>query len=82
VRPEDIDRHVGVAGFGSAMQEVGWLLVDDNGVLFPNFDRHNGTSAKSRALTTERKRTQRVRGAGAGHAAGVTSCGICVTPRA
>ena len=62
VTPEDIDRHVGVAGFGSAMQEVGWLLVDDNGVLFPNFERHNGTSAKSRALTTERKRTQRTRG--------------------
>ena len=61
VTPADIDGHVGVTGFADAMAEVGWLRADDRGVIFTNFDRHNGTSAKKRALATERKRNQRAR---------------------
>jgi len=55
-----LDRYIGVTGFSQAMQEAGWLLVD-NGVRFPDFDRHNGESAKKRAHATERKRLERVR---------------------
>lgn len=42
-----------------ASKEVGWLIGDEVGVTFVNWDRHNGKSAKSRALDTEKKRKQR-----------------------
>jgi hypothetical protein len=56
-----IDELVGVPGLADAMaaEDIGWLMVDDAGVVFPNFCRHNGKSAKQRALTAERKRLQR-----------------------
>jgi hypothetical protein len=50
-----IDRLVASQGFASCMKKVGWLT--DSGI--PNFDRHNGESAKNRALT--RKRMKRLR---------------------
>lgn len=37
-------------GFAEAMRNVGWL----DGAAIPKFDRHNGKSAKKRALTAER----------------------------
>jgi hypothetical protein len=43
------------------MVSVGWLEIDESGVTFPNFDRHNGESAKARGLAAERKRNQRSR---------------------
>ena len=46
-----IDRLVASQGFASCMRKVGWL--DDSGI--PNFDRHNGKSAKNRALTNKRQ---------------------------
>jgi uncharacterized phage protein (TIGR02220 family) len=54
-----IDRYVRHVGFAEAMVSVGWLKVDESGVTFPNFERHNGESAKARALAAERKRNQR-----------------------
>lgn len=50
---------VGHAGFAEAMAEVGWLNGKELTLVVPNFDRHLSQSAKKRALTTERKRTQR-----------------------
>lgn len=48
-------------GFAEAMQKVGWL-TSENGVLaFPNFDRHNGKTAKNRALGAQRKFRERSR---------------------
>lgn len=48
------------AGFGDALQEVGWLktLDQDAGIMFPNFDRHMGEGAKQRinALLRQQKR--------------------------
>lgn len=41
-------------GFAIAMQKVGWLAQSEDGFSFPNFDRHNGNTAKSRALTAKR----------------------------
>lgn len=49
-----LDRIVGVSGFCSAMQSVGWLVAQDAGVTLPNFDRHNGNTSKNRALTAKR----------------------------
>lgn len=54
-----IDKHLEKAGFSSQMANVGWLVFDATGVTFPNFDRHNGKSAKSRAENTERARLSR-----------------------
>lgn len=56
-----IDRVAGVTGFADALHSVGWLQ-DRNGVLsVPNFDRHNGKSAKGRALAKDRQVTKRSR---------------------
>jgi hypothetical protein len=52
-----IDHIAGVAGFAQAMQSVRWLDAQPNNALgcaLPNFDRHNGKTAKSRALTSKR----------------------------
>jgi hypothetical protein len=49
-----LDRRVGVSGFVTAMISAGWM-ISENGVLsLPNFERHNGETAKSRALTAKR----------------------------
>lgn len=49
-----LDRIAGVTGFASAMEKVGWLSVTDDGIELSNFGRHNGETAKSRALTAKR----------------------------
>lgn len=49
-----INRCAGVAGFAEAMLSVGWLVQGQRGLELPNFDRHNGETAKSRALTAKR----------------------------
>jgi len=40
--------------FAEAMCAVDWLLVDDRHLQLPHFDRHNGQTAKTRALTARR----------------------------
>jgi len=54
VTPSTIDRVAGNAGFAAAMEKVGWLAVDKNGVKLPRFGRHNGQTAKKRALNNRR----------------------------
>jgi hypothetical protein len=54
-----IDARLRCDGFAKAMQSVGWLHLTAKGIEFPNFDRHNGESAKKRALGTVRKAKQR-----------------------
>lgn len=49
-----LDRIAGVTGFASAMEKVGWLSVTKDGIELSNFGRHNGETAKSRALTAKR----------------------------
>ena len=49
-----LDRMSGVTGFGDAMVDVGWLVESDHGLVIPNFDRHNGKTAKNRALSAKR----------------------------
>jgi hypothetical protein len=55
-----LDEFLNCDGFAQAMQKEGWLVFDGTSITFPNFDRHNGKSAKSRALAANRKRAERV----------------------
>lgn len=54
-----LDRVSGRKGFAEAMLAAGWLKKVDSGVQFVNFERHNGETAKTRAMTA--KRVQRHR---------------------
>lgn len=49
-----IDRMVGVVGFADAMVNAGWLFKEGKGVAAHNFSKHNGKTAKERALTAKR----------------------------
>lgn len=53
--PEDVDDIGGLPGLGKAMTDVGWLIFDSSGCTIVNWDRHNGTSAKRRAVEAERQ---------------------------
>lgn len=59
-----LDRIVGVTGISNAMESVGWLVIDDAGISLPKFDRHNGKTAKDRALTAKRVATHKANGGG------------------
>lgn len=54
-----IDRKTGVAGLGEAMVSVGWLIESETGLTIPNFDEHNGRTAKKRALDSRRQENKR-----------------------
>ena len=49
-----LDRVSGVTGFSEMLLQVGWLEESSSGFCFPNFDRHNGNSAKTRASVAKR----------------------------
>lgn len=48
------DRLVGLTGFAASMEKVGWLIKTEEGITLPNFERHNGQTAKNRANTAVR----------------------------
>ena len=49
-----VDSISGVSGFAEAMALCGWLVQDGSILSLPNFDYHNGKTAKNRALTAKR----------------------------
>ena len=49
-----LDRIAGATGFAQAMINASWLEENDNGLVLPNFEKHNGVTAKSRAQTAKR----------------------------
>lgn len=53
------DATFGVSGLADAMTAVGWIVIRSGSLTFPNFARHNGKSAKARALDSSRKRAER-----------------------
>ena len=57
--PDILDSIVGVSGFTEAMVEVGWIRHEGDVLTFVNAGRHNGKSAKSRALNTANQRHRR-----------------------
>lgn len=65
-----LDRLTYCPGFAAALRRVGWLSGRDGRLTIPNFDRHNGKPAKSRALGKTRKARSRNC-----HAASVTETG-------
>lgn len=67
-----LDRVVGVTGFVQAVADAGWLTVNGDGISLSNFDRHNGDTAKNRALTAKRVADHKAnaKGNGEGNAEG------------
>lgn len=58
--PETMDHIIGWDKFSAAMIAVGWLYYDgDKTLTMPDFEAHNGQSAKKRAEEAERKRKRR-----------------------
>lgn len=49
-----IDRLTHCPGFAAALLKAGWMVRRNGRVSLPNFDRHNGQTAKSRAMTKDR----------------------------
>ena len=47
---DDCDDEARLPGIGQVMADVHWIEFTDAGALVMNWDRHNGRSAKSRAL--------------------------------
>ena len=72
-----VDRQVGVSGFVEGMVKVGWVLRSGKQIRLANFDRHNGQTAKERALNQRRKAKSRSR---FGHADGHALSGTNLRP--
>lgn len=56
-----LDRLIGVTGLSQAMANVGWLVINSAGLTLPNFETHNGKTAKDRALTAIRVAKNKVK---------------------
>lgn len=54
VKPEDCDEQAGLQGLAAALVSVRWLEFDDRGAVVIGWEKHNGTTAKSRANTAKR----------------------------
>jgi hypothetical protein len=58
--PSAIDEEIGWPGFCDLLIAIGWVESDGNdGLSLPDFDTHNGASAKRRAMEADRKRAER-----------------------
>ena len=66
---EDLDEVARLQGIAQALAQAGWLeLHKPAGVTVMNWERHNGASAKRRALDAKRKQEDRERtGADSGY---------------
>ena len=61
MRLEDIDFVVGISGFGAALAEQRWVVVTEEGLTFPNFDRHNCVTSSRHNGSTSAERMRRKR---------------------
>jgi hypothetical protein len=60
---DEIDQLVGIEGFAELMP-ADWLeVLNENSVRLPDFQAHNGTDAKKKALTSKRVQRHRIRNA-------------------
>ena len=73
----ELDRLTGRKGFCEAMEQAGWLAVEGEDVVVPNWDRHNGQAAKQRRMWAERQ--ARKRRAGGGDVTGDVAGDVTVT---
>jgi len=70
-----LDRYVRRDGFADAMVTAGWLRIADDGIEFPDFDKHNTQTGKERALALRRKHRERESESRSCHAPTVTKTG-------
>lgn len=56
---DSIDNLLRWNGFSDAMMSVHWLVAKGESLVLPEFDTHNGASAKRRAQDSDRKRNVR-----------------------
>ena len=68
-----VDSKAGVNGFAEAMCLCGWLEQNGSILSLPNFDRHNGKTAKNRALTAVRVANSKKKANAEGNGVSVTS---------
>jgi hypothetical protein len=63
VSRKSLDRKFKCPGFASILERIGWASFDDEQQILTvaNWERHNGKSAKSRALEQRKKADQRAR---------------------
>lgn len=61
-----LDELIGWPGFAAALVAVKWLVDDDSSLAMPEFDEHNGKSAKARAQDTKRKKVAKTAGENSG----------------
>ena len=54
-----LDAMIGIDGLGEAMERVGWVKQAAKGVQFVDYEKHNGSTAKSRARDQQRKQSSR-----------------------
>jgi hypothetical protein len=58
--PQFVDEIVQTQGYAQALSDIGWLKFDAKGLVIPKFERHNGSSAKQRALKNQRQARWRI----------------------
>ena len=56
---QTLDTMIGVDGLAEAMAFVGWLEETEDGVQFVDYQEHNGSTAKTRALAQRRQSRKR-----------------------
>jgi len=61
VTTKDLSETVRMPGFCEAMRDEGWILEDSHGLTFPNFERWNGKTGKSRLIDAKRQKAFRKR---------------------
>ncbi len=76
-----VDRYLSAAGFADAMVSAGWLEETPEGLRIPNFDAHNGQSAKKRGLTAKRNTRYRAKNSEKRDAPNVTRKSSSASPR-
>lgn len=63
VAPEAMDDHLRCDGWCQAVAAAGWLIVEEDRLGVPNFDRHMGQGAKERAMSAMRVAKHRTQSA-------------------
>lgn len=76
-----LDRLTFCQGFSKALESVGWLVIGDRQVVLPNFARHNGKTAKERALAAKRAAKFKDKGNDKSNATTVTSSVTSALPK-
>lgn len=54
-----IDKKINIPNFSEKMREIGWISGEEWAIKLPNFEEHNGSTAKRRSLTAKRVASHR-----------------------